>query len=325
MSYEGVIEDLKLNIYSATDAFYTVMNVIREIAMKARETTDLVRELYTFSKLAIEARPTSALLLNGIREVIRATLATIREGGGLGEVKNTLLSTVQNLVNNIENANALVAQFMAKRVEDGDTIMTHSYSRVVLQAMRYVVSEGKRIRVIVTESRPGDEGHKMAEDIASLGIETVLIVDSAARYFMKEVDKVLIGSEAVAANGAVINKVGTSQIALAAHEARVRVFVAAITWKISPETVFGELVRIAEKRPESFIPPEKLSMWAGKVEVHAPLYDVTPPEYIDAIITERGLVAPQAIIFIVRELYGWPPRRFEEIFTLLEELRKYGC
>ena len=121
---------------------------------------------------------------------------------------------------------------------------------------------------------------------------------------MHEVDQVVIGADTIASNGAVINKIGTSQIALAAHEARVRVFVAAETYKFSPMTVFGELVSIEFRDPTEIVPREWLDDHPN-VEVLNPAFDVTPPEYIDALITEIGVIPPQAAILVLMERMGW--------------------
>ena len=84
------------------------------------------------------------------------------------------------------------------------------------------------------------------------GIETTLIIDSAVSHFIEDADKVIVGAEAVAANGAIVNKIGTATIAAVAHRAHVRSFVAASTYKFSPETMFGELITI-EERDSSYV------------------------------------------------------------------------
>jgi len=147
-----------------------------------------------------------------------------------------------------------------------------------------------------------------------------MIVDSAARYFMKEIDKVIVGADAVAANGAVVNKIGTSMIALAAKESNVRTFVAAETYKFSPETMIGEVVAIERRSTDEVIGEEELRTLPS-LEVKNPSFDVTPPEYIDLIITERGIIPPQGAILVLQEVMGAiTPEELEEYktFTLGE-------
>jgi len=131
-----------------------------------------------------------------------------------------------------------------------------------------------------------------------------LIVDSAVRYFMKDVDLVVMGADAVTANGSVINKIGTSQLALAAHEARKNVIIAAETYKFSPRSLLGELVEIEERSSSEVIPDEKLKEFKN-VSVKNPAFDVTPREYIDLICTEVGAIPPEMAYIIIKDYLGW--------------------
>ena len=166
------------------------------------------------------------------------------------------------------------------------------------------------MRVIATETRPKFQGYITARQLAKEGIDVVLIPDSAVRLAMKWVDKVVVGADTVTANGAVINKVGTSQIALTAKEARVRVFVAAETYKFSPITVLGELVVIEGRDPSEILDLETLRQYT-LLKVRNPAFDVTPPGYIDAIVTELGVIPPQAAIMILRDFFGWTIQEYE--------------
>jgi ribose 1,5-bisphosphate isomerase len=99
-----------------------------------------------------------------------------------------------------------------------------------------------------------------------------------------------------------INKIGTSQIALAAKEARVPFMVAAETYKFSPKTILGELVAIEERDAEEVAPPELLEMG---VDVRNPAFDVTPRDYIDLIITEIGAIPPEMAYVVIKERLGY--------------------
>ena len=113
-----------------------------------------------------------------------------------------------------------------------------------------------------------------------------------------------MGADAITANGAVVNKIGTSFVALAAHEARVDVFVAAESYKFSPATMAGELIEIEERDVSEVVSPDVLARWKH-VNVRNPAFDVTPPEYIDSIITEHGIIPPQGAIAILHQEFGW--------------------
>jgi len=115
----------------------------------------------------------------------------------------------------------------------------------------------------------------------------------------------VVGADAIASNGAVVNKIGTSQIALIAHESRAKFYVAAETLKLSSDTLLGELVEIEQRSPLEVVPKR----WVDSnknVKVMNPAFDVTPPEYIDLIITEKGIFPPQGIVLLMRDLYPTP-------------------
>jgi ribose 1,5-bisphosphate isomerase len=105
----------------------------------------------------------------------------------------------------------------------------------------------------------------------------------------------------VAANGAIVNKIGTATIAAVAQRARVRVYAAASTYKFSPETMLGELIEIEERDPTYVLGHSKK---LPHLKVRNPAFDVTSAQDIDLIITERGVIPPQAAIMIVREQKG---------------------
>lgn len=121
---------------------------------------------------------------------------------------------------------------------------------------------------------------------------------------MKDVDLVIMGADAVTVNGSVINKIGTSQIALAANESRKNVVIAAETYKFSPRSILGELVEIEERASEEVISREKLDELSN-VRVRNPAFDVTPREYIDLICTEVGAFPPEMAYIIIKDFLGW--------------------
>ena len=271
----------------------------------------------------IESRPSSQVLINLLRKFLEMYVGILRDKG-YDEAIASVPEIVCSIKDEISRVKESIAILGSRRIIDGDVILTHSYSSTVIQLLKKALERGIKFRVIVTESRPIGEGLVTADVFDKLGIKTILVVDSAVRFVMKKVTKVFIGADAVAANGAVVSKIGASAIALAAKEARVRVYIPAGTYKFGFETVFGELIeRVVLNDPSLIMPKEWIEKLSGKVLVKEPLFDVIPPEYIDAIITEKGLIAPQAIPILIREIYGWPPK-VKSIHELLSEVKSYG-
>lgn len=250
------------------------------------------------AELLLSTRPTAVSLPNAVRWVMRY------KGDTAEEAKAGIKKLADEFVSNSENAVKRIGEIGAGRVRDGDTIMTHCNSAAAISIIATAHSQGKNISVITTESRPRWQGHLNLKQLDKLGISTTLIVDSAVRYFMKGVDLVIVGADAVAVNGSVINKIGTSQLALAAREARKNVIIAAETYKFSPKTILGELVEIEERDFSEVISREKLSGFT-KVRVRNPAFDVTPREYVDLIVTEVGAIPPEMAYIVIKEYLGW--------------------
>ncbi len=255
-------------------------------------------------KLMLNTRPTAVSLANALRYVQYRVAKAHKTGQSADALRAMTIKSSEDFKKLSLEAVKKISDFGAKRIRNGDLVMTHCNSSVAISILIEAKRQGKDFKVIATETRPRFQGRLTAKALASAGIPVTLIVDSAARYFMPKVDKVVVGSDVVTSNGAVVNKIGTAQIALAAKEARVRVYVGAETYKFSPSTVLGELVEIEERSPEEVVPKEAMAGMAG-VKIANPAFDVTPAELIDAIITERGIIPPQAAVLVLMEEYGW--------------------
>ena len=250
------------------------------------------------SDLLVSTRPTEVSLPNAVRAVMRY------KGESVDEAKENIKKLADSFIESSQNAVKRIGEIGARRVRDGDTIMTHCNSLAAISIMKEAKAQGKEINVIATESRPRWQGHLTIDQLDKMGIKTSLIVDSAVRYFMKDVDIVIMGADAVTVNGSVINKIGTSQLALAAHEARKNVIIAAETYKFSPKTLLGELVEIEERDSSEVIPREKLESLSNVI-VRNPAFDVTPREYIDLICTEVGAIPPEMAYIIIKDFLGY--------------------
>ncbi|MCX8185107.1 MAG: hypothetical protein RMI56_03485 [Sulfolobales archaeon] len=307
-SYKRTIEEVRnFGVLGSTESAIKIVRAVAHVFSNCRR-QQVVTVLEQLIRLALEARPTSQAVRN-LMQMFFEKLSQRVSTPSPADIDVDYL--VREVEKHVVSARETASELASRRIEDGDVVLTHSYSTTVLNSLTKASDRGLELSVYVTESRPGGEGRLTASYLGKRGIRTLLVVDSAVRYVMKDVDKVFVSAEAIAANGAVVNKVGTSAIALAAREARVRVYVVSGLYKFGSETIFGDLITIEEvERPEFVVPSERISEvtpYLGRnLYVKTPLYDVTPPEYIDAIVTERGLIAPQIAIYLARELVGWP-------------------
>lgn len=268
---------------------------------KARNSAEFIKELDRVSALLLSTRPTAVSLSNAIRFVtLKAKLA---KDADLQALRNIVMSRADEFIRVSNEAVKRIGEIGARRISDGDVIMTHCNSDCALAVIKTAFKQGKHLEVFVTESRPMKQGLISVRDLSKAGISTTLIVDSAVRHFIRDIDKVIVGADSIAANGAVINKIGTSQLALAAHEARVLFFVAAESYKFHPGTLVGRLVEIEERPFKEIVDPKRFP----GVRIRNPVFDVTPPDYIDLIITERGIIPPSAAYVVLQEQFEWKP------------------
>jgi len=288
---------------------------------KARNPGSFVEEMELAARMLLDTRPTAVSLPNAVRYVVHKIRGAKLRGYPLEELRSVAIKAAQDFIENSKTAIQRIGEIGSRRISSGDTIMTHCNSAAAIAVIETAFAQGKDIKVFVTETRPRFQGRLTAKELGEAGVPVTLITDSAIRYFMNRVDKVVVGADVVAANGAVVNKIGTSLMALAAKEARALFFVAAETYKFSPETMIGELVAIEERAPSEVISKEELRE-IPSTEVCNPAFDITPPEYIDLIITEKGIIPPQGAIMVIQEEFGavTPEELMEyQMYRIIEE------
>jgi len=265
-------------------------------------TKTFVQEMKKAGEILLATRPTAVSLPNAIR----LTLRGIESADTEEEARELIRTQANEFIHASMVALDKIAGICAARIRDGDTVMTHCNSKAALAGIIKAKEQGKDIQVIATEVRPWNQGHLTIRTLNDHEIPTTFIVDSAVRTFMPDVDLIVVGADAITVNGAVINKIGTAQIALAAKEARKNLLVAAETYKFAPQTVYGSLIEI-EDRPSTEVLPEDMAKNLPFVKVRNPVFDVTPPEYVDLIMTEAGAIPPQLAYLIIKNNLYWSP------------------
>jgi ribose 1,5-bisphosphate isomerase len=278
---------------------------------RAGDLASFRREMESAAQTLVTTRPTAVSLPNAIHFV----MAGLERAATLEEAQNGMIIRADQFIQSSHNALEKIAQFGARHIRDGDIILTHCNSEAALGCIIEAHRSGKEIEVFATEVRPRNQGLVTIRTLNDAGIKTNFIVDSAVRSFIHEIDLVLVGADAVTVNGAVVNKIGTAQVAHTATEARVNVLVAAETYKFAPRTIIGELIQIEEREGNEVLAKE-ISHTLPHVIVRNPAFDVTPAEYIDLIVTEAGVIPPQMAYIIIRDYLGWGIEEFHKNFEI---------
>ncbi len=267
-------------------------------SVQADSLEEFNRKMHEAFRTLYLTRPTAVSLPNALRIVMRYKAESVEDA------RRQIIANADAFISNSEKAVMVIGEIGARRIRDGDTIMTHCNSSAAASILSTAFRQGKHINVIATETRPRLQGLVTVDVMQKAGIPTTLILDSAVRYFMKKADMVVVGADAITVNGNLINKIGTSQLSLAAHEARVPFMVAAETYKFSPRTLLGELVEIEERDPAEVLSEEKRKQWPD-LKVRNPAFDITPHRYIDLICTEIGAIPPEMAFWVITEKLGW--------------------
>ena len=257
---------------------------------------DTEAEFNSGASRVIKSRPTNTSLRNAVKNTLYKIEKIDDEDDE--KVLEVIRGNVAAFTETVNTAADRIAKLGANIIRDGTTILTGSYSSMVKGILDTAYNVlGKDIQVYVTETRPRYQGVKMVRELLNLGIPTTLIVDSSARHLMKDVDLVIVGADTVSSDGSAISKIGASLIALAAHEARVPLYVATPTFKFSEETLSGVMIAIEEAAASQIVDGSGLEdcMDNPLFKVRNPAFDATPPEYIRGLITELYIMSPYSV------------------------------
>ncbi len=256
------------------------------------------RELRAAARELHDTRPTAVSLPNALRYIL-----TGMDGETVADLQASVSRRVTQFRADLAEAQDRLGRIGAGRLRDGDVIMMHCHSTDAMACIEAAVADGLHLDVIVKETRPRNQGHITAAELRALDVPVTLVVDNAAYRCLDTVDHVVVGADSIAADGSVINKIGTAGLAVSARDRGVPVMVAAQSIKLHPQTLTGGAVAIEERPTEEIIDPTVRDD-IGDIEVANPAFDVTPPRYIDAIVTEHGQFPPESIVVLMRERFG---------------------
>jgi len=271
------------------------------LSVKKIKTLDLAEartQLRQWADLLIRTRPTGVNLRWAVERVFNAS-AKAEEVSSLSEI---LSKEAVAIFNSELDAARNIGKYGAPLLEDGDRVLTHCNAGALatvgygtsLAVVRAAVEHGKRISVISTETRPLLQGSRLtAFELAHDKIPVKVIVDSAAAQMMARgmVDKILVGADRILKTGHVTNKIGTLPIALSAKFYGVPFYVAAPVSTVDMATD-PSMVVIEERNQREVLYIAGRRVAPRNVEALNPAFDVTPPELVTGIVTDRGVAGP---------------------------------
>ncbi len=269
---------------------------------KSASTPDLLADLGAAAAVLKSARPTAVNLAWAVDRLMRCAESV---KGSADDVRAAVLNEAQRLADEDVQINKRMAEHGAALIDDGDTIIHHcntgSLATVdwgtALGVIHTAHEQGKRIHVLVDETRPRLQGARLtAWELEQYGIPYEIISDNMSGYFLKagKAQKVFFGADRVAANGDVANKIGTYMLSLAAHDNNVPVYAVVPTSTVDLSLAHGDLIPIEERNTEEVLGLQLLGEQVAPKNAKArnPAFDVTPNRLLTGIVTENGVVYP---------------------------------
>jgi methylthioribose-1-phosphate isomerase len=262
---------------------------------------DLEDELDFVGDTLTNTRPTAVNLQWAVDRMKTTFQKAKSEGKSVSEIKEILKIESKNIHDEDIESQRLIAQFGGALLADNDTVLTHCNAGALatggvwgtaLGVIRGAVDQGKHIAVIADETRPYLQGARLtAWELMQDDIPVTLITDNMSGHVMKKgrVQAVVVGSDRIAANGDVANKIGTYMVAVLARQHNIPFYVAAPLSTVDLNCPTGEEIPIEERDIREVTHMKDIQLAPDDTVVSNYAFDVTPNEFVTAIITEKGV------------------------------------
>jgi len=259
---------------------------------------NLLSDLETARKILFATRPTAVNLGWGLEKIMDVA----KSGNSVEQIKDLVISKAIQMANEDIEINKIMGKNGSILFENNDTIMTYCNAGALatvaygtaLGVIRATRESGKNVKVIATETRPIQQGSRLtAFELKHDGFDVSLIPDTAVGYSMANglVNKVVVGADRIVKTGHVFNKIGTYQVATMAKQHGIPFYVAAPLSTIDMETKAEDVIIEMRKGSEVTGIGDKKTA-PDEINVINPAFDMTPPELISGIITEKGIAKP---------------------------------
>jgi methylthioribose-1-phosphate isomerase len=265
---------------------------------KAENDADLKKDFDQICETIRQTRPTAVNLFWAIRRMTEK-FERIRVRP-IPQIKQELVEESQRMHAEDIAANQAMGRHGATLMPSSGGVLTHCNAGALATAgygtalgvIRAAVEQGKKLHVYADETRPFLQGSRLtAWELMKDGIPTTVISDNMAGAVMKQgkIGAIVVGADRIAANGDVANKIGTYTVAVLAKEHGIPFYVAAPISTVDLECPDGSKIPIEQRNPKEVTHIAGKQMVPDGVQVENPAFDVTPAQYVAAIITERGI------------------------------------
>ena len=230
-------------------------------------------------------------------------LATLEQASNPADAISALHREATDILEEDRAMCRAIGEHGAALIPDAARVLTHCNAGALatagigtaLAAIYVAHEQGKRVSVFADETRPVLQGSRLtAWELSRAGVPVTILADGAAASLMSRglVDLCIVGADRIAANGDVVNKIGTYAVALAAHRHGVPFYVAAPSSTFDPKTASGADIHIEQRHADEVRQGFGALTAPSNVDVYNPAFDVTPADLITAIVSDRGVHRP---------------------------------
>jgi methylthioribose-1-phosphate isomerase len=305
-TYEEVAEAIRVMVVRGAPAIgvAAAMGVALGVRGSKAETSEqLNADFDTITATLAGTRPTAVNLFWAIERMKRTFAKAIKANSGRAAIERLLIEEAQAIYDeDIEN-NRRMGRFGAELLPQSGTILTHCNAGALATAgygtalgvIRAAIEGGKRLKVLADETRPFLQGARLtAWELWKDNIDVRVISDNMSGAFMRQglVDAVIVGADRIAANGDVANKIGTYTVAVLARQHDIPFYVAAPLSTLDLTIPDGSHIPIEQRTPTEVTHIGGTRIVPEGVSVFNPAFDVTPNEFVTAIVTEVGVARP---------------------------------
>jgi len=301
-TYQEVADAIRTMIVRGAPAIGVAAAMGVALGVRDSQATDLdgLRcDLLHTSDVLAATRPTAVNLFWAIRRMREKFEEASAQP--LPQIKQTMVAEAQRVLAEDIATNEAMGKHGAVLMPDDGAVLTHCNAGALCAAgygtalgvIRSAIASGKKLHVFADETRPFLQGSRLtAWELMKDGIPTTVISDNMAGAMMRQgkIAAVIVGADRIAANGDVANKIGTYTVAVLAKEHGIPFYVAAPFSTIDLSTPDGSRIPIEQRSPMEVTHLAGKQIAPDGVQVENPAFDVTPHQYVTAIITERGLM-----------------------------------
>jgi len=267
---------------------------------KAKNCNDLAKEISNGIDEIKKTRPTARNLFYALSRL--ENIISKYVNSDVDKFRSEIINEALSIVKEESERSKEVSKIASQLIKNGDAVLTHCNTGplatidygTALGAIIEAWQQGKRFKVIVTETRPLLQGSRItAFELKIEGIPFTLITDSMVGFAMQKgmINKVIVGADRILHTGHVINKIGTYTLAVLAHEHGIPFYVVAPTTTIDLNSNIKDVV-IEERESSEVTSIMGCQIAPSDVNVWNPAFDITPPRLVSMIVTERGIVKP---------------------------------